>query len=134
MTHFQRFWMEVHSGPPDSKSVVLFCCKPPCLYEDPSTFDQVDLSNIEFGNRFIPIVQEFTYLGSFISCDSSDNLDVDRRIQKASNAFGMIRNSLFSSSKINVRVKANVYQTFILPILLFFATESHVTSFSTNKI
>eukprot|EP00111_Clytia_hemisphaerica_P010724 TCONS_00031328-protein len=111
--------MEVHSGPPDSKSVVLFCSKPPCLYEDPSTFDQVDLSNIEFGNRFIPIVQEFTYLGSVISCDSSDNLDVDRRIQKASNAFGMIRNSLFSSSKINVRVKANVYQTFILPILLY---------------
>ena len=119
MNHFQRFGMEVHSGPPDSKSVVLFCSKPPCLYEDPSTFDHVDLSNIKFGDRYIPIVQDFTYLGSVISHDASDDLDVDRRIQKASNAFGMIRNSLFSSSKIKLRVKAKVYQTFILPILLY---------------
>ena len=84
MSHFNCFGMEVHSGPPESKSVVLFCSKPPCMYKDPSTFNHVNLSNIVFGNRFIPIVQEIIYLGNIISCDSSDDLDVDRRIQKAS--------------------------------------------------
>ena len=119
MNHFQCFGMEVHSGPPDSKSVLLFCSKPPCMYNDPSTFDNADLSNIVFGDRFIPIVQEFIYLGSVISCNSSDDLDVDRRIQKACNSFGMIRNSLFSCTKIKLSVKAKVYQSFILPILLY---------------
>jgi len=47
------------------------------------TFDNADLSNIVFGDRYIPIVEEFTYLGGVISRDSSDDLDVDCRIQKA---------------------------------------------------
>ena len=51
--------------------------------------------------------------------DSSDDLDVDRRIQKACNAFGMMKSSLFSRSMIKLRVKAKVYQAFILPILLY---------------
>ena len=59
MEHFERFGMEVHSGPPDSKSVVLFYSKPQCLYEDPTTFDNVDLSNFVIGDRYIPIVDEF---------------------------------------------------------------------------
>ena len=119
MIHFQRFGMEVHSGPPDSKSVVLFCSKPLCMYEDPLTFDNADISNIVFGDRYIPIVKEFTYLGSVISRDSSDDLDVDCRIQKACNAFGMIRSSLFLSTQIKLSVKAKVYESFILPILLY---------------
>ena len=119
MEHFERFGMEVYSGPPDLKSVVLFCSKPQCLYEDPTTFDNVDLSNFVIGDRYIPIVDEFTYLGSVISRDCSDESDVNRRIQKACNAFGLIRKSLISSSKIKLGIKAKVYCTFILPILLY---------------
>ena len=123
MAHFSRFGMEVHSGPIEpretSKSVVLFCSKPPCMYNDPTTFDDVDLSDIVIGDRYIPIVNEFVYLGSVITCDLSDEADVDRRIQKAGNAFGMIKKCIFSSSKIKLNVKANVYRTFILPILLY---------------
>jgi len=103
MNHFARFGMEIHSGPieprEDSKYVVLFCSKPQCMYADPITFDNVDLSDIIFGDRFIPIVDEFTYLGSVISRDCSDEADVNRRILKARNAFGMIRKCLFSSER-----------------------------------
>ena len=119
MNHFDRYGMEIHSGPPESKSVVLFCSKPPCMYDDPSTFDHADLSNIVFGERYIPIVLSFIYLGSVMSCDCSDDLDVDRRIQKACNAFGMIKSSLFSRTKIKLSVKAKVYVSFILSILLY---------------
>ena len=123
MKHFARFGMEVHSGPIEpresSKSVVLFCSKPSSMYEDPSTFDNTDLSEISFNDRYIPIVDEFTYLGSVITRDLSDEMDVDRRIQKAGNAFGMMRKCLFSSPVVKLKVKANVFRTFILPILLY---------------
>ena len=123
MNHFGRYGMEVHSAPieprEDSKSVVLFCSKPPSLYNDPITFDDTNLSDIIIGNRYIPIVAFFIYLGSVISRDLSDDLDVNRRIQKAGNAFGMMRKCLFSSPLIRLKTKANVYLTFILPILLY---------------
>ena len=117
--HFERFGMEVHSGPPDSKSVVLFCSKPPSLYNDPVTFDNVDLSNFIIGDRYIPVVDEFIYLGSVVSRDCTDDSDVNRRIQKASNAFGLIRKPLISPQKIKMSIKAKVYQIFILAILLY---------------
>ena len=113
MKHFARFGMEVHSGPIEpresSKSVVLFCSKPSSMYEDPSTFDNTDLSDISFNDRYIPIVDEFTYLGSVITRDLSDEMDVDRRIQKAGNAFGMMRKCLFSSPVVKLKVKAKMF-------------------------
>ena len=71
------------------------------------------------GTDNIPIVSEFTYLGSVISRDLSDEIDVNRRIQKAGNAFGMMRKSLFSSPVVKLKTKANVYRIFILAILLY---------------
>ena len=98
--------MEVHSGPIEprnaSKSVVLFCSKPPSMYNDPTSFDDTNLSNIIVENRYIPIVSNCTYLGSVISRDLSDETDVNRRIQKAGNAFGMIKKCLFSSPVVKL--------------------------------
>ena len=58
INHFARFGMEVHSGPIEpketSKSVVLFCSKPPSMYDDPITFDNANLSDITFRDRYIP--------------------------------------------------------------------------------
>ena len=44
-------------------------------------------------------------------------MDVNRRIQKAGNDFGMMRKCLFSSPV--VKLKTNVYRTFILRIPLY---------------
>ena len=116
--HFARFRMEVHSGPIEkketTKSVVLFCSKLLCMYNDPATFDNANLSDIIIGDKFISIVNDFTYLGSIISRDLSDEMDVNRRIQKAGNAFDMMRKCLFSSSYVKLKIKANVYCTFVL--------------------
>ena len=50
IVHFARFEMEVHSGQVEprgySKSVVLFCPKPPSMYNDLNTYDNLDLSDI----------------------------------------------------------------------------------------
>ena len=66
-------WMEVHSGKieprEDSKSVILFVSKPPSmLYKDLDNYDNADLSDVVVGeNRYIPIVDSFTYIGSVVT-------------------------------------------------------------------
>ena len=124
ISHFARFGMEVHSGniqlKDDSKSEILFCPKPSCMYTDPDTFDNADLSNVSLGgDRYIPIVDKFTYLGSVISSEYTDEADVDARIEKAGNAFGSLRKCLFSSTQVSCKVKGVVYTSLILPILLY---------------
>ena len=55
ITHFARFEMEIHIGSveeeKESKIVILFCSNPTHLYEDPETFDNVNLGNLELPNK-----------------------------------------------------------------------------------
>ena len=71
--HFARFGTEIHTGAVEprenSKTEVLFCSKPLSLYNSPDTYDNADLTDIIINDRFIPIVQEFCYLGSIVSSD-----------------------------------------------------------------
>ena len=69
-------------------------------------------------DRYIPIVQQFCYLGSIISSDCSD---VEARTRKASNVFGALRKSVFGSKTVRDNIKGKVYETCILPILLYCA-------------
>ena len=69
-------------------------------------------SDIIVGDRYITIVSDFSCLVSVISRDLFDELGVNKRIQKAGNAIGMMRKCLFSSPV--VKTKPNVYGSFIL--------------------
>ena len=122
--HFARFGMEVHTGntrtEKDSKSEVLFCPKPLQLYADPETFDNANLDPIDLGEGiFIPIVFMFVYLGSTLSHDCSDKLDVENRIDKAGQAFGALRKNLFTSTQITLKTKRLAYCILILTVLLY---------------
>ena len=124
ITHFARFGMEVHSGnyhvEKPSKSEALFCSKSRSMYTEPDTYDNADLSNIDLGGGlFIPIVAMFVYLGSILSRDCSDELDVDARIKKAGNAFGALRPRLFASTNVSHASKQMVFTRLILAILLY---------------
>ena len=96
LRHFNRFAMEVHVGDvalPDkpSKTEILFVSAPPKSYHDPSTFDDTNLSPIDLGEgKFIPITDNFCYLGKIMSRDCTDNLDIVNRIKRAGNAFGAL--------------------------------------------
>jgi len=83
LVHFERWGMEVHAGivetdarpRKESKSEVLFCAKPLRMYEDASTYDGVDLSDVLLpGGLFVNIVSCFPYLGKKISRSGSDRL------------------------------------------------------------
>ena len=53
------------------------------------------------------------------SRDCKDSIDVANRIKKASNAFGVMRKSLFSSRAITIESKGIAYYSLILPIVLY---------------
>ena len=125
LSHFKRWGMEVHVGDIDlpekpSKTEVLFVSAPTKSYHDPSTFDGTDLSPIDLGEgKFVPITDNVCYLGKIMSRDCTDNLDIVNRIKRASNAFGALRKSIFSNAKVSSKVKASVYESLILPIVLY---------------
>ena len=64
-------------------------------------------------------MDHFSYIGSIINTDGTDERDVDSRIKKAGIAFGSLRKSLFSSPNVHSEVNGVVYKMLILPILLY---------------
>ena len=89
------------------------------MYQNPETYDEADLSDILIdADRYIPVVNHFPYLGSFISSDITDEKDVTTRITKASNLFGALRKCIFSSINVPLSLKASIYKSVTLPILL----------------
>ena len=90
------------------------------MYKDPSTYDGADLSDIDLGDGdYLPIVLQFLYLGSVISSDCTDTLDVQTRIEKAGNAFGALSENIFRSMIVSITAKSFVYQMIVLTILLY---------------
>ena len=140
VTHFNRFGTEIHVGDLDqpnkpSKTVVLFVSKPLKSYENPDTFDGTDLSNIDIGDRkYFPVVDKFCYLGSFITRDCKDSEDVNHRLKKAGNAFGSLKNALFSSRSVSDKAKGAAYEKLILSILLYGAESWCLTEILLNRI
>ena len=64
------------------------------MFKDSDNHDNADLSDVVVGeNRYIPIVDSFTYLSSVVTRNCADESDVDTRIKKAGNIFGSIRKS-----------------------------------------
>ena len=88
--------MEIQTGnraitpPKESKTEILFVSKPEKMYNNADTYDGADLSDISLGQEgvYIPVVNKLCYLGSWITRDGRDDLDVDTRIEKAGAAFG----------------------------------------------
>ena len=126
--------MEIHVGDvrnPDkkSKTEVLFVAAPPATYtNNPSTYDDKDLSNIDLGNGlFFPIVARFCYLGSILTRDCKDDEDVEARIEAAGNAFGSLRKAIFSKASVSLDAKKMVYLALILTILLYGAESWSLT-------
>ena len=116
--------MEVYTGKfeprSESKTEVLFCSKLRFMYNNPDSYDIADLSDIIVSHdRYIPIVDHFSYFDSIISTNCTDNNDVEARIRKVGSAFGALSKSIFSSPYVNRKVKAMVYASLILLILLY---------------
>ena len=114
MTHFARFGMEVHTGKIEQrrelKTEILFCSKSCSMYNYPDSCDNADLSDIIVSyDQYIPIADHFTYLGSIISTNCTNDNDVRARIRKAVNAFGALSKPIFLSPYVTRKVNAMIY-------------------------
>ena len=122
IAHFRQWGLEVHVGnsAKESKTVILFVAAPAKTYEQPDTYDNCDLSNIDLGNGcYLPVVDQFQYLGSIMTRNCKDDNDVEARINAAGNAFGALRKDLFASKRICYGAKKIVFEGIVLSILLY---------------
>ena len=70
--------------------------------------------------RFIPVISEFRYLGSYITRDGTDTKDVRARINSAARAFGALSiKCIFQSRHVKRDAKRAVYERLILSICLY---------------
>lgn len=75
--------------------------------------------HFHLNNDPIKIVESFIYLGSVITSNCSLDLDIQRRINLASVAYGRLRERVFSNKNLRVDTKAAVYRAVCLSTLLY---------------
>ena len=61
----------------------------------------------------------FTYLGSAVTNSNSSDLEIERHVQSASKPFDALQKHLWSHHDVKLCTKIKVYNTAILPVLLY---------------
>ena len=110
--HFAKFGLEVHLGNragngKETKSKTEFMHIQANREEEPFT-ENFDV----FQGRFISSCQTFRYLGSIISNDLDDTVDIEVRIAKAKAAFHYMRPVLLNK-KIHSKLRASLYTALV---------------------
>jgi hypothetical protein len=88
------------------------------LYDSYNTSAIIIIDPVK-GNGIISATKLFRYLGSILSYDMDDSHDIDRRIELASKAFGMIQKYVFAEKQVSYLIKHKIYVAAILSILLY---------------
>ena len=78
-----------------------------------------DRESISVDGGDLCCVEEFPYLGSLIAASGRMDVDVERRIIRASQAFGALKKSVFRDKNLTLNTKRKVYQACVLSILLY---------------
>jgi hypothetical protein len=104
MSHFARFGLEMHIGRNEKQS------KTECVYFPAfdHEYDDADTSNFAVAEGFVQFTRQFKYLGSTISFNLDDTMDIDLRISQASKAMGALRN-YFRCKQISLYAKRLIY-------------------------
>ena len=77
-----------------------------------------EICEIKLNNSNLEQVDQFSYLGSVVSEDGSCVPDVTSRIGKAAAVFGNLK-TIWKSKDILIKTKIYIYETLVLPILLY---------------
>jgi hypothetical protein len=73
---------------------------------------------VHVGGTPIEKVSEFTYLGSVLVIDSSCDKEIKTRLGRANATFGRLEN-IWKSKAISCRIKIRLYNSLVLPTLLY---------------
>ena len=90
------------------------------LYQPPPGQTSID-PHVEIYGTPLKAVKNFTYLGSTVAPDNTIDVEINKRIQAASGAFGGLWKRVWSQHGISVSTKCKVYKAIVLPTLLYSA-------------
>ena len=129
--HLRKFGLLMHVGSDGkrSKTEAMYC---PARNEDYGDGDTSDLV-LDCGGT-VSFTEKFVYLGSLLHRDLTDKHDVDARIKKASQAFGALRDKIFSSASVPERLKGKLYAGGVLSVLLYGCESWCLTEASVNRL
>jgi exonuclease III len=82
---------------------------------------EVDNPNltITIRNETIETVDEFRYLGCYVTRDQSIEKELETRLAKASTAFNMLRHVIWCRKTVSIEAKLRIFRTCVLPVLLY---------------
>ena len=128
---FALFGLKVHVGTADkpSKSVAMYFPGGAMRHSDGDTSDLA----FEDGTT-IRFVKQFKYLGQILTPDLKDDTEVAWRILKASQAFGALREAIFTRKNVSYESKRGVYVALVLPLLLYGCETWTVSSFVADHL
>ena len=114
--HLKRFGLHMHvgRGVTKSKTEAMFF---PAPRQPLDSGDQSDFA--VDGDGFISFSTEFVYLGSLLHQTLTCGADIDRRIVKASAAFGALQYSFFKNHLPTIEDKGLVFSTLCISVLLY---------------
>ena len=87
-----------------------------------------------FQGEMIERVNDFKYLGSQISSNGNQEMDVEARLQKATTAFKRLYRGIWKRRDITLKTKFRVYRALIVPIALYGAELWTLTTKVKNKL
>ena len=73
---------------------------------------------IQLNGKPLEDVQEFNYLGSKITTDGDCMTEINSRISKAGQAFGMLRN-IWKTNNLSLQTKIKIFKSNVLSVLLY---------------
>lgn len=73
---------------------------------------------LNLGQYSFEVVKEFTYLGSVISSENNESLEIGKRIVKANRAYFSLT-PLLRSKELSRKIKVIIYKTLIRPIIMY---------------
>ncbi len=90
---------------------------------------------IKVNNNDLPFTECFVNLGSIITPDGGSKMDIQNRMNKARSAF-ISMNNIWKSSQYSMSIKLKLYNSCVVPVLLYVAecwrmTQQDITKLST---
>jgi len=129
VAHGARWGLEVHvAAAADKSSKTEFLVIPP-LEHHKNHRASYDRSPVQIGNAWFTYAKMkikgvmtpgvFKYLGSHITEDLSEDLDISERIRLAACAFGKLKKSIFKEKRLSMEAKQRAFTAYVLPNLLY---------------
>ncbi len=75
--------------------------------------------HINIRNHTIQTVDQFSYLGCYVTRDHSSDKEIETRLSKASIAFNMLRHIIWYRKTISISAKLRLFRACVLPVLLY---------------